>query len=298
MCDPCLTNFEIDQTSDDSKRVKILEEKVSNIDNKLNEITFLLKEKSTVAPSPTSSVWHDTDRVEEIKNNLVVVKKKSDDSANKAVIEEIVLKNDIAMKNSYENKTGDLVLICDSSEETEKLKSLVKTNDPEIQMHSPRPKMKSVSIVGMPVEYSSTDFINRLKAQNSAIRKITESSKLEDHVKFKASKCVDKILAPPEPDGRTCLIKLKLILILGVFPLLKVSLSLKNDESKFQVFCLVSNQVMNVFENQNNKIMIGLNSCKVYEQNTILRCFNCQEHGHTAKSCTFDTKCGKCAQYH
>ena len=43
-------------------------------------------------------------------------------------------------------------------------------------------------------------------------------------MKFKASKCVDKILDPPEPDGRTCLIKLKLILILGVFPLLKVSL--------------------------------------------------------------------------
>ena len=43
-------------------------------------------------------------------------------------------------------------------------------------------------------------------------------------LKFRAAKCVDKLLQPPEPDAKTPWIKLKFIFILGVFPLLKVSL--------------------------------------------------------------------------
>ena len=44
LCDVCLTNFEIANTGDDSKRVNILEEKVDKFDKKLDEITCLLKD--------------------------------------------------------------------------------------------------------------------------------------------------------------------------------------------------------------------------------------------------------------
>ena len=43
-------------------------------------------------------------------------------------------------------------------------------------------------------------------------------------LKFRAAKFIDKLLEPPEPDVRTFWIKLKCIFILGIFPLLKVSL--------------------------------------------------------------------------
>ena len=261
--DVCLTNFEVDLASDESKGLKNVEDKIMAMDNKLDNISQVLNTKmSTVAPTP--SIWNNTERVKQIRDNFVIVQKNDQGASvtEKRLIEDIVIKNKIAMKNSYENKAGDLVLICDTSSEKEKLKSLVESANPTIKMHTPVPKMKSVSIVGMPTEFTSADFINHLQTQNSAVSNLAEKSKFEEHFKFKACK------------------------------------SLKNDESKFQVFCLLSDELLDIFQQQNNKVMIGLCLCKLYLQNSIMRCFNCQQHGHIAKICKNSTKCGKCAQSH
>ena len=199
--------------------------------------------------------------MQNVKNNLCVVKKRSEDSycTDKKAIEDIVSKHEIAMKNSYQNKSGDLVLVCESTDDSSRLQSLAKDADANISIYVPSPKMKTVSVVGLVREYSSEEFAKLLRAQNYAIKLLAESTKFEDHFKFRSSKC------------------------------------LKNDPSKFQVFCSVSEDLLTIFQKCDNKVMIGLNVCKVYLQNNVLRCFNCQEHGHIAKFCKNSVNCGKCA---
>ena len=48
----------------------------------------------------------------------------------------------------------------------------------------------------------------------------------------------------------------------------------------------------------NNKVIIGLCCCRVYIQSSAVRCYNCQEIGHIAKSCQNSTVCGKCSLPH
>ena len=75
---------------------------------------------------------------------------------------------------------------------------------------------------------------------------------------------------------------------------------LKKNIEKYQVFCSVSNDFRKLLKNNNDKVMFGLNSCKVYDQHNVKRCFNCQNFGHYASSCPNSTQpiCAKCSLSH
>ena len=98
---------------------------------------------------------------------------------NTKAIEDIVIKNKIAMQNSYKNKSGDMVLVCESTEESEKLKTLVKSSHGHIEMERAPPKMKAISVVGLPTEYTKDEFTNLIQSQNTAIREFGESFKFD-----------------------------------------------------------------------------------------------------------------------
>ena len=90
------------------------------------------------------SVWEDKNKLESLKSqkNVLVVKSDSEgsDSAEmKDEIEKIVVENKFAMKNSYHNKSGDSVLVCDTAEECTRLKSVVQATNKAIKMSTPGP---------------------------------------------------------------------------------------------------------------------------------------------------------------
>ena len=68
LCDVCLTNFEISLATDDSKRVKILENKVCSMAEQLAEITSLLKASLSgdKVVKKDVNVWADQERVEKV----------------------------------------------------------------------------------------------------------------------------------------------------------------------------------------------------------------------------------------
>jgi hypothetical protein len=48
----------------------------------------------------------------------------------------------------------------------------------------------------------------------------------------------------------------------------------------------------------NGRLLVGWDSCRVYEHFSVLRCFNCCGYHHTAKECTQAMACPKCAGDH
>ena len=267
LCNICLTNFEVDKANDQSARVNILENKVSSMSEQLSEISSLLKTSlaNKVADKKVEKSVEDKPSYSNaVSKNILMVKSdsKNQEREQSKAIQEIVLKNEVALKNAYRNKSGNLVLECKSPEICNNLKELVLASDSNIDIDVPATKFHPISVVGLDSELSKDEFIDFLIAQNPEVKGIISSDNFSDHLRVRAVK------------------------------------PLKNDSDRYQVFCSVSTLLLDIFRIRNNKVVIGLTLCRIYIQSSIVRCYNCQEIGHIAKSCTNTIVCGKCSLPH
>ena len=280
-CDKCVTQLEISMSESDSQRINLLETKMSTIDSQLKEITMMLKSKggeskvevaSTSVKSPEkNSIWNDTEKLATVKappSTAVLVLPKIPDqkthSANKTVVERTVIDNEIPLKETFTNKEGDLVLVCESTEKRDELKMLVQTAKQDIKMNTPKPKQHSVTIVGMAREYNTDEIKKLIVQQNVLIKRFTEANKLDEHFQVHSVK------------------------------------PLKNNAQKFQVFASVSQILREGFRKSKDKIIMGVSSCKVYDRVQTKRCNNCQKFGHFMANCPTANipACGKCSGEH
>ena len=278
--DKCVTLLEISSSESDSQRINLLETKMSTIDSQLKEISMMLKAKGeSKADAPTKpvkspekkSIWNDTEKLATVKappSTAVLVLPKIPNqethSANKTIIEKTVIDNQIPLKETYTNREGDLVLVCESTEKRDELKTLVQTVKQDIKMNTPKPKQHSITIVGMAREYSTEEIKKMIVQQNVLMKRFTEANNLDDHLKVHSVK------------------------------------SLKSDDQKFQVFASVSETLREGFKKSKDKVIMGVTSCKVYDRVQTKRCNNCQMFGHFMANCpTASTPaCGKCSGDH
>ena len=103
----------------------------------------------------------------------MVVPKMSDQRVqdeNKLIVEKTVIENQISLKETFTNRTGDLVLVCESTEKRDELKNLVHNAKEDISMNTPKAKEHSITIVGMAREYSAGDVKNLIMQQNVLIK--------------------------------------------------------------------------------------------------------------------------------
>ena len=217
------------------------------------------------------SIWHDADRLENVKappaTSVLVVKKSADAEKQKEsqrVVESVIMDNDIPVVKTFENRTGDLMVVCESEDTRDQLKDMVTRSSNEIEVNAPRGIRHSVTLVGLQREYEKTEVIDMLVKQNLSMRKFATSNKIEDHINV-------HIVKP-----------------------------LKNKSSHFQAFCDVSSVLRDGFHENNDRITLGLVQCKVYDRYNIKRCYNCQKFGHHAKDCPDKEHpvCGKCSEEH
>ena len=67
----------------------------------------------------------------------------------------------------------------------------------------------------------------------------------------------------------------------------------------YQTLFSISKALRDLFENYNDKVFIGLHSCKIYERFYVKRCYRCQKYGHYIGQCSDEVLCcGKCAGNH
>jgi hypothetical protein len=251
---------------------------MSAIDKQLSEICSTLKNKTekpihaNTKPKPLEeSIWNDSGRLATVKappsTAALVVPKIPDQtvhSANRIIIEKAIVDNQIALQETYTNKSGDLVLVCESTEKRDELKSLVQTAKQDITMTSPKVKHQSITIVGMEREYSVEDIKKMIPQQNVLIKKFAEANSFDEHFKIHSVK------------------------------------PLRNNPERFQAFVSVSETLREGFKKSNDKLIIGVSSCKVYDRTQTKRCNNCQKFGHFVANCPTpnQTSCGKCSADH
>ena len=274
-CDVCLTNFERSLVETQEERIANLQRNFLGMETKLNSIIDMLgKEKETAVPeqeekiSKPVNIWADVERMVNVKapepTSVLVVKSVADEvkrQENQKAVADAVMQNDVSVVESYQNKSGDLMVVCESVDSRNQLKDIV-TNSGNIIVNAPREMRHSVTIVGLPTQYEKEEVIEILVKQNRFIRDFAQNNKIDDHIRV-------HIIKP-----------------------------LKNKETCFQAFCDVSTILREGFHHYNNKLTLGLTTCKIYDRYNIKRCYNCQKFGHYAKDCPTNgvPVCGKCSE--
>ena len=120
-CDKCLTNLEVILAGSESQKINTLEMKVDSMENKLDEITTLLKCSKIVSDtsqkkmSITHSIWQDKNKLASIKappeKSVLVVKNPKNvttNVSNQTRIEKAIMDNNIPVSQSYKNRSGDI----------------------------------------------------------------------------------------------------------------------------------------------------------------------------------------------
>ena len=279
-CDVCLTNMEKGLVQTEGQKIVGLEKKVSKMEGKLDEIVKLLKNSNSSNDQPKmpaqtkpiiSSLWNDKEKLRTVKappEKSVLVIKSSNNSernvSNQDKVEKAIKDHNIDISESYKNKAGDIVVVCETPETRDELKNVVASTDQHIEMNSPAEKRQSITIVGLPKEYQKDEVIQMLQLQNGFIKGFARNNDINNHIEIFAIKC------------------------------------LKNDESKFQAFASVSSTLREGLNYFGNKVTLGLSTCKVYDQFHVKRCYNCQQFGHYKRDCPTPQShvCGKCSENH
>ena len=269
-CDVCLTNMEVCIASPETQRIKVVESSIDLIKQELADIKNLLKPahpKSTVTKSPNENIWFNQERlaitkVAPAKPMLVV--NNFDEDSNNETIEKVIVDNSIPVTKSYKNNAGDLVLVCDTQESREKLKSAIASSHNTVQMRSALSKKPSITIVGLSRQYTKEEVIAQIVSQNQFVKHFSAANNINEHIEIHDIKAT------------------------------------KAKPSVFQAFASVSEVLRKGFSNYKDKITIGLTSCKIYDRFHVKRCNNCQELGHFYKECPTPEVacCAKCGLDH
>jgi hypothetical protein len=290
MCDICLTTLERNVSESDTQRINTLEDKIGTVNTQLTEIKDMLMTREVIvtpaltpaltpAVTPavlpvlvpnTNSIWFNKDKLEAIKAppvpSVLVVGKTNElekDIQNRDMVEKVIMENNIGLQKSYKNKNGELVIVCDSKESRDNLSTIVENMDNTIPTKTPTGKRPTVAIVGLHKEYKKEEIVSMVVKQNDFVKKFMTSNNIEDHFK-----------------------------VLVVRPT-------KKNPNVFQAFVSVSAMLRDGIKQFNDKITLGLTSCKVYDQYHVKRCNKCQLFGHYVKDCpNTECYCAKCGAEH
>lgn len=297
-CNPCKTIMETNIADKDEYRIRRMERNMDLITTELIEIKELLSKSTTTLPTTAnttatatasaaelasaasnrndaeiqidSNIWNNTEKLATVKakpaESVLIINKSIDaetDKTNMEIVESAVIESRIPIKKSFKSMNGNLVVVCNSAESRDALKNQLSTENRGMEMRSPSENRSVISIVGLTKNYNKEEVIDLLK-QNYFLGQFAENNEIHDHIK-----------------------------VITVKPL-------KGREDVFQAFVRVSKIVRQGFKTFNDKITMGITTCKIYDQYNVKRCNNCQGYGHFYKDCpTSQTSvCANCGNNH
>ena len=280
LCDCCLTTLETNMADIDGQRIRKMERNMDVICKELLEIKKLLKPTPAGAPEAQrkpqpsikpDNVWLNPEKLATVKAKpaeaLLVVKKDENPEAEKSnmkMIETAVINKRIPVNKSFKDRKGDLVVVCKTTEARDELKKQVSALNNNIEMKTPREKRPTISIVGLNENYKNEEVVDMLVQQNTFMNQFSESNNIADHINVFAVK------------------------------------PLRDKPNVYQAFARISVVLREGFKSFNNKITLGLSTCKIYDQYHVKRCNNCQDLGHYFKNCPNQDVhiCAKCGLNH
>ena len=268
-CDVCLTNMELNMAKSEAERMRVVESNIDSIKKELADIKSLLKPsdpKPAVPKSPDENIWFNQERLASTKvppAKPMLVVNNMQDSSNGA-IEKVIVDNGFPVTKSYKNNSGDLVLVCDTPDTREQLKSAIASSSDTLQMRSVSSKKPSITIVGLSQQYTKEEVITQIVSQNQFVKHFAAANNIEEHLEIHDIKAT------------------------------------KAKPNVFQAFASVSEVLRKGIKNYKDKVIVGLTSCKIYDRFNVKRCNNCQELGHFYKECPTPQVpcCAKCSMDH
>ena len=290
-CDTCLTKFEIDRSKAETDRLNAVEnnvaqimsdigdlkticnnsnsnkstEEMSLLKSELNEIKALLNTKTKSIDKPVS-IWHNEEKLKALKvppaEPMLVLNKRG--SENNAALDKAIIENKIPVTKAYQNKSGDLVVVCKNSDSRDNLKKLIENSDSSVAVKAVSSKNPGITIVGLNTECTKDEVMNQLTTQNHFLQQFSVCNVLNEHLHIHDIKPT------------------------------------KARAHVYQVFASVSPDLRKGLQAHNDKVTIGLSVCKVYDRINIKRCNNCQGLGHFYKECPTPEKpiCANCSLNH
>ena len=291
LCNCCLTTLENNLADVDGQRIRKMERNMELITKELGEIKKLVsdkpfpttvsnsdsgieghqKEKVSKVEKPVENIWRDAERLASVKakpaESVLVISKGIDSSTDKNnmdLVENMVVEGKVPVKKSFKNRNGNLVVVCESEESRDALVTQVSEMNSDIEMKTPKENRPAVSIVGLSKSYEKQEVVNLLVRQNYFLGQFAENNNIEEHISVFAIK------------------------------------PLRGKENVFQAFARVSKVVRQGFRTYNDKVLIGLSTCQIYDQYHIKRCNNCQAYGHFYKDCPAPSVqvCAVCSDAH
>ena len=279
ICNCCLTARETNSADFDGRRIRKMEQNMEEINKELREIKKLVAPTGTSQaqskPQPSNqhrnSVWFDSEKLATIKakpvESVLVVNKDDDievEKTNTKMVETVVIDSKIQVKKSFKDKGGNLVVVCDSTESRDALKNQVSALNNNIEMKTPKEKRPVISIVGLSKNYENEEVVDMLTQQNNFLKHFSAGNNIRDHINVFAVK------------------------------------PLRGKPDVFQAFARISQVLREGFRTFNDKVTMGLSTCKIYDQFHIKRCNNCQGFGHYFRNCPTpqDNVCAKCGSNH
>jgi hypothetical protein len=198
--------------------------------------------------------------------SVVVIKKtKNGPPADMDKIYKAVVDTNAAVSKAYTNTAGDTVVVCEDEKSRESILPVLNdTMDKErFKVVTPKTRLPTVTIVDIASNYSKDDLLSRVRSQNAS--KFTGVDLDENSFK-----------------------------ILFTKPQVK-------NTSLYKATVRVSEDVRRAIHQRcNNKLNIGLTSCRVYDDFFVRRCNRCQGFNHWQKDCPVEVTvvCAKCSGNH
>ena len=293
VCDFCMTDFEQKRSMMLSDKFSCLQNQINKVDERMSEVVKLIQKGMRNDDGETqeknANCWDNTNKsklVNTSSNNFlppavdppvpkesqsILVIDKIDDEACKSdaldVLERIVVEKNIGVKNSYENRKGNTVFVCNSEEQRKMLESEIKQNLPDVSVNAVNSLSKTIAVVGFSSKYNASNIVPTILKQNNFV---------DDFIKLKSNGNIANHMQ-----------------LVNVTPL-------KNNGTLHQAVLRVSSQLRSFLKNQEDRLLVGLRSVVIYDRLFVKRCFGCQKYGHIRSKCpTPDVVCcSKCGGNH
>ena len=304
-CDPCMTQFETDQALKMEDKFEMLKNqiKVLSEDIKAMKSTSkwedgdVLKKPASFAKvlSPPNDASEkvisnpagfsgssssvnvaiaDISTTQPAKSSVLVIDEFENVESEKQQldrVEQVVLANNISIKDSYKNKHGKTVIVCNSDKQRNLLKSHIANTLPSLSVKVPNQLSKTITVAGFDPKYND-NIIKTLTAQNNYVADFLKLNSSENESTSDADNHIKVLFVKP----------------------------LKNNLLLSQVVFKVSPRFRELIKYHGDKVLVGMKGCPVYDRFFVKRCFCCQKYGHIQSKCPTPSNkvCSNCSGNH
>ena len=267
VCDTCLTKHEQGVAADTKSHVKCLETKIDSLESDITVIKNILLNNpkpssnppdtatATIEKPTADNIWDDDVRVANLRTKVELV---IDKVIPKTDIENIVLDNGIHVHRTYNNPSGNTVLVMPTQNDRSALHTKLKKQFPDSTLREKQELLPTISVANIVENYSTDKLLEIVMKSHPVIKSYVSKG--------------------------------------SVFTILNIRKQRKNE--MFQANIRVSNNIRQYIENLGDRLFLGLTSCLVYDHFHIKRCDRCQKFGHYKANCREQHVCLHCAENH